>query len=79
MMNIFQQFQGFLQNPMQFLLKRNLGLTQEMLNDPDKAIQYLMNSGKITQEQYNQAVRQANQLKNNPQFQQMFNQYNQNR
>lgn len=79
MMNIFQQFQGFLQNPMQFLLKRNLGLTEEMLNDPNQAIQYLMNSGKITQEQYNQAVRQAKQLKNNPQFQQIFNQYNQNR
>lgn len=79
MMNIFQQFQGFLQNPTQFLIQRNLGLSKEMLKNPDQAIQYLMNSGKITQEQYNQAVRQANQLKNNPQFQQIFNQYNQNR
>lgn len=77
MMNIFQLFQGFISNPTQFLLQRNLGLTKEMINDPNKAIQYLMNTGRITQEQYNQAVQQANQLKNNPQFKQLFN--NQNR
>jgi membrane peptidoglycan carboxypeptidase len=71
--NLIQQFQGFMQNPTQFLIQRNLGLSEEMLKNPDQAIQYLMNSGKITQEQYNIAVKQANQLKNNPQFQQYFN------
>jgi membrane peptidoglycan carboxypeptidase len=71
--NLIQQFQGFMQNPTQFLIQRNLGLSEEMLKNPDQAIQYLMNSGRITQEQYNMAVKQANQLKNNPQFQQYFN------
>lgn len=71
--NLIQQFQGFMQNPTQFLIQRNLGLSEEMLKNPDQAIQYLMNSGRITQEQYNIAVKQANQLKNNPQFQQYFN------
>lgn len=71
--NLIQQFQGFMQNPTQFLIQRNLGLSEDMLKNPDQAIQYLMNSGKITQEQYNIAVKQANQLKNNPQFQQYFN------
>lgn len=71
--NLIQQFQGFMQNPTQFLIQRNLGLSEEILKNPDQAIQYLMNSGRITQEQYNIAVKQANQLKNNPQFQQYFN------
>ena len=71
--NLIQQFQGIMQNPTQFLIQRNLGLSEEMLKNPDQAIQYLMNSGRITQEQYNMAVKQANQLKNNPQFQQYFN------
>lgn len=71
--NLIQQFQGFMQNPTQFLIQRNLGLSEEMLKNPDQAIKYLMNSGRITQEQYNMAVKQANQLKNNPQFQQYFN------
>lgn len=31
--------------------------------DPRQQIQQLMNSGKVTQEQYNRAVQQANQLK----------------
>lgn len=72
MQNLLSQFRGFMQNPTQYLLQKNLGLTENMLKNPNDAIQYLMNSGKINQEQYNWAVRQANQLKNNPQFQQYF-------
>jgi hypothetical protein len=72
MFNLLTQFRGFMQNPTQFLMQQNLGLTQEMLQNPSNAIQYLMNTGKITQEQYNQAVRQAERLKRNPQFQQFF-------
>jgi len=72
MQNLLSQFRGFMQNPTQYLLQKNLGLTENMLKNPNDAIQYLMNSGKISQEQYNWAVQQANQLKNNPQFQQYF-------
>lgn len=72
MQNLLSQFRGFMQNPTQYLLQKNLGLTENMLKNPNDAIQYLMNSGKISQEQYNWAVSQANQLKNNPQFQQYF-------
>lgn len=32
--------------------------------DPKEQIQQLLNSGRITQEQYNQAVQKANMLKN---------------
>ena len=43
------------------------------MNDPQGAIQYLMNNGKITQEQYNFANNQLKELQNNPLFKQMFN------
>lgn len=47
--NILQQFNQFRNN---------------FRGDPKQQIQQLMNSGKITQEQYNQAVQKANMLKN---------------
>ena len=47
--NIIQQFNKF----------RN-----SFRGDPREQIQQMLNSGKITQEQYNQAVQKANMLKN---------------
>ena len=75
-MNFINQFRTFMQNPTQFLMQSRLGLTQEMLQDPQQAIQQLMNQGKITQDQYNWAVNQANQIKNNPQINQYFQNIN---
>lgn len=66
--NIMQGFQAFMKNPMQYMS----GIPQEYANDPSKAIQYLMDSGRINQQQYNQAKQIADQMKNNPMFQQMF-------
>ena len=75
-MNFINQFKSFMQNPTQFLMQSRLGLTPEMLQDPQQAIQQLMNQGKITQDQYNWAVNQANQIKNNPQINQYFQNIN---
>ena len=47
MMNLLQQFQQF---------KRNFQ------GDPRQQVQALLNSGKITQSQYNQAVQMANAM-----------------
>lgn len=69
------QFQGFMQNPMQFMLQRKLNIPQQYLNDPNAAIQYLMNSGKLSQEQYNQAVSMSSQLQKDPQFAQFLQQF----
>lgn len=66
--NFMQGFQAFMQNPMQYMS----GIPQEYAKDPGKAIQYLMDSGRISQQQYNQAKLMADQMKNNPMFQQMF-------
>jgi len=47
--NILQQFNRF---------------RSSFRGDPKEQIQQLLNSGRITQEQYNQAVQKANMLKN---------------
>lgn len=60
MNNITQVMQAISQlknNPMSILGKLNV--PQNIMNDPNAIIQNLMNSGKITQEQYNNAVKQA--------------------
>ena len=46
--NIIQQFNEFKKN---------------FKGNPQEQVQQMLNSGKITQEQYNKAVAQANQLK----------------
>jgi len=47
MNNLFQQFAQFKQN---------------FTGNPQQMIQQMLNNGKITQEQYNQAVQKANEL-----------------
>lgn len=62
MNNLFSMLQQFQSNPMQMLARR-FNLPQNM-SDPQQIIQYLLNSGQITQDQVNQAM----QMKNNPMF-----------
>lgn len=68
---LFNMYSQLMQNPNQFL--RQLNIPNEYANDPQGAIQYLMNNGKITQDQFNMANNQLKQLQNNPLFNQMFN------
>lgn len=66
MMNMYQQMRG---NPQQFLA-RKFNLPQNInLNDPNAITQHLLNTGQITQEQYNN----ANNMRNNPMIQRLFN------
>lgn len=67
MMQMMQAFMKFAQNPAQAL-----GVSPDALKNPGQIIQQLMNNGRITQEQYNQAAAQARQLQQNPQFMQMM-------
>ena len=53
-MNLQAMLQQFQSNPVQFLMQRNLNIPQEMLNNPQAAIQHLMNSGQMSQAQFNQ-------------------------
>lgn len=66
-MQLMQMYQQFRQNPVQILSQR-FSIPQNM-NDPQQIIQYLLNSGQVSQAQINQVM----QLRNNPQVQQLFN------
>lgn len=57
--NIFNQF---MQNPIQWLTQRSINIPQEYANDPHGAVQYLLNSGKMSQDQLNMLTQKANQL-----------------
>lgn len=65
-----QAFMQFVQNPSAML--QRFGVSPQALSNPQALIQQMLNSGRITQEQYNQASAQARQMQNNPQFMQMI-------
>lgn len=51
------------QNNINAFMQRLNNLKQSFNGDPNQKIQELLNSGKVSQEQYNQAVQQAAQIK----------------
>lgn len=55
-------FNSLQQNPMQPIMNRLDQFRKTLTGDPRQQIQQLMNSGRVTQQQYNQAVQIANQL-----------------
>lgn len=61
-MNMMQQFQGFMQNPMQFLIERKINIPEQYQNDPHAAVQYLLNNGSMSQETLNKLFTQAQQM-----------------
>ena len=62
---LFQQF-GQQQNAIGGLMQRFEQFRQTFRGDPKQQVQQMLNSGKISQQQYNQAVQMAQQ------FQRMF-------
>lgn len=50
------------QNPMQFLFRNKLNVPQEYQNSPQDVVNYLVQSGQISQDQLNNAMRRANEL-----------------
>lgn len=63
MNNFMQNLQALRANPVQFLMSRKFNIPQDIGSNPNTIAQYLLNTGQVTQEQYNQAVRQANQFR----------------
>lgn len=74
MQGLVNQLNGFMANPLQFMMQKKLNLPQgiDPMQDPQGAIQYLMNNGKMSQAQYNQLQQMAQQIQRNPQFIQMM-------
>lgn len=61
--SILSAVQGLKQNPMQFIMQRKFNVPQNIINDPNAIIQHLMNTGQVSQQSYNDAVRKIGQLK----------------
>lgn len=59
---MLQQLQAFKTNPSQFLLSRNINIPQEYMTNPRDAIQYLLNTGKLSQSNFNQLTQMASQM-----------------
>lgn len=60
---LFNEMQNGQQNaPMQNILRQFNQFRQNFRGDPQQMVQQMLNSGRITQEQYNRAVQMANQL-----------------
>ena len=71
-LGIMGQFQNFMQNPVSFLMQNNINIPQGIGNDPNAIIQQMLNTGRINQQQYNQAQNLARQMRNNPTFRNYF-------
>lgn len=59
---LFQQFGGGMPGGMGGLMQRFQQFQQVFKGDPRQQVQNLLNSGKVSQSQYNNAVKMANQL-----------------
>lgn len=66
MASMFQKFREFAQNPFAALMKMNSGVNipQNISNDPQAMVQHLIQSGQMSQEQFQQFSQSANQLQN---------------
>ena len=69
--SFMSQFQGFVQNPAQYIMQHRINIPQQYQNNPDEIIKYMMNNGMISQQQYNMANEMSKKITNNP----MFNQF----
>lgn len=56
------QFDMFMRNPMQFLVQRKINIPQEYANNPQGAVQYLMNTGRMSQMTFENLRNQASQM-----------------
>lgn len=58
---MLMQMKQFLSNPQQMIQQMNI--PDEFKNNPSGLIQKLMDDGKLSQDQYNQAVSDANMIR----------------
>lgn len=65
--NMIGQLQQFSGDRMQFMARRGLNIPQQFANDPQGAVQYLLDRGVINQQQYNWANNMARQIQGDPQ------------
>ena len=59
---LYRQIQQQNQNPMNVFMQRFQQFRQSFSGDPQEQIQKMMNSGKISQQDYNNAYQKAQQM-----------------
>lgn len=64
---MFERFQAFLQNPVMFMMKSRFNIPQNITN-PNDIINHLLQSGQITQDQYNTVYSKYRDLQQNGQL-----------
>lgn len=55
-------YNQFRQNPLQFLLQRKINIPQEYANNPQGAVQYLMSTGQMSQNTFENLRSKAAQM-----------------
>lgn len=64
MNNLMQMVQQFKANPIQMLLQRRMNLPQGIpTNDPNAMLNYLLQSGQVSQQQINNAYQMMQRLR----------------
>lgn len=58
--NYMDAFRSFMQIRNQYM--KNMNIPNEIMNDPNGVIQYMLNTGRISQAQYNQAKKMADSM-----------------
>ena len=72
MNSLMPMFKGFMNNPMQFFLSKKMNLPPDALNNPQQTIQNLLNSGQMSQAQFNKFAQMAKQMQDDPNFSKFF-------
>lgn len=65
MAGLFQMFNRFRQNPVGELMGMGFNVPQNLQNNPQGMVNYLRNSGQMSEEQFNQFSQMAQQFQNN--------------
>lgn len=60
--NIMNQANLFRQNPLGFLLQHKIDIPNEYANNPQGAVQYLMNTGQMSQQDFEILRARASQM-----------------
>lgn len=60
---LFQAATQLMQNPAQIFQRMNINIPQNMMRDPNAIAQYLMSSGRFSQQQYDQARQMAERFR----------------
>ena len=71
MQKFVQDFKELASDPQQYVVGK-MHVPKEIAGNPNSVIQYMMNNGQITQDQYNAARQAAARIQNNPLFQQFM-------